>query len=226
MSNNHDHLMSIREKALAARERAMTTRKAAAAQLERFDDALAHLFRFVPTPIARATAWLAVPICHVSTVLWLVPFVALAALFIFLARQNLLICSTEALNQVVKVICAGILVALFREPILNALDGLGRSKDTRTHLAGLVIELLRAIVALAICTICAVVAIETPWNEGALSVSVEHILIDVTFIGSVMLIAYFLGQRRGVMPAIWLVALFALGIGQAFVAEFRGNRAS
>ena len=206
----------------SARSKATAIRDAAAAQLARFDDALARLFRFVPAPIARATAWLAASICHVSTVLWLVPFVALAVLFIFLARQNLLICSTEALNQVVKVICAGVLVALFREPILNALDGLGRSKDARTHLAGLVIELLRAIVALAICTICAVVAIETPWNEGALSVSVEHILIDVTFIASVMLIAYFLGQRRGVMPAIWLVALFALGIGQAFVAEFRG----
>ena len=206
----------------SARSKATAIRDAAAAQLARFDDGLAHLFRFIPTPIARATAWLAAAICHVSTILWLVPFIALAVLFIFLARQNLLICSTEALNQVVKVICLGILVALFREPILNALDGLGRSKDARTHLAGLVIELLRAIVALAICTICAVVAIETPWNEGALSVSVEHILIDVTFIGSVMLIAYFLGQRRGVMPAIWLVALFALGIGQAFVAEFRG----
>ena len=206
----------------SARSKATAIREAAAARLTHFDDALAHLFRFVPAPITRATAWLAAAICHVSTVLWLVPFIALAALFIFLARQNLLICSTEALNQVVKVICLGILVALFREPILNALDGLGRSEDARTHLAGLVIELLRAIVALAICTICAVVAIETPWNEGALSVSAEHILIDVTFIASVMVIAYFLGQRRGVMPAIWLVALFALGIGQAFVAEFRG----
>ena len=206
---------SIRSKAAAIRD-------AAAAQLAHLDDALARLFRFVPAPIAHATAWLAAAICHVSTILWLVPFVTLAVLFIFLARQNLLICSTEALNQVVKVICLGILVALFREPILNALDGLGRSKDARTRLAGLVIELLRAIVALAICTACAVVAIETPWNEGALSVSVEHILIDVAFIGSVMLIAYFLGQRRGVMPAIWLVALFALGIGQAFVAKFRG----
>ncbi len=206
----------------SARSKAAAIREAAAARLTHFDDALAHLFRFVPTPVTRATAWLAAAICHVSTILWLVPFIALAALFIFLARQNLLICSTEALNQVVKVICAGVLIALFREPILNALDGLGRSKDARTHLAGLVIELLRAIVALAICTICAVVAIETPWNEGALSVSAEHILIDVAFIGSVMVIAYFLGQRRGVMPAIWLVALFALGIGQAFVAEFRG----
>ena len=206
----------------SARSKAAAIREAAAARLIHFDDALAHLFRFVPAPITRATAWLAAAICHVSTVLWLVPFIALAALFIFLARQNLLICSTEALYQVVKVICAGVLIALFREPILNALDGLGRSKDARTHLAGLVIELLRAIVALAICTICAVIAIETPWNEDALSVSVEHILIDVTFISSVMLIAYFLGQRRGVMPAIWLVTLFALGIGQAFVAEFRG----
>ena len=206
----------------SARSKAAAIRDAAAARLARFDDALAHLFRFVPAPIARAATWLASAICHVSTVLWLVPFIALAVLFIFLARQGLLICSTEALTQVVKVICAGILVALFREPILNVLDGLGRSKDARTHLAGLVIELLRAIVALTTCTICAVIAIETPWNEGALSVSVEHILVDVTFIGSVMVIAYFLGQRRGVMPAIWLVALFALGIGQAFVAEFRG----
>ena len=159
MSNNHDHLRSIREKALAARERAMTTRKAAAAQLERFDEALGRPFSFVPAPIARATAWLATATCHASTVLWLVPFIALAVLFIFLARQGLLICSTEALDQVVKVICAGILVALFREPILNVLDGLGRSKDARTHLAGLVLELLRAIVALTTCTICAVIAV-------------------------------------------------------------------
>ncbi len=171
----------------------------------------------------QALGWLADGICHIGTMLWLLPFVALCWGLYILTYNGMLICSNEDVAPLACAIGIGLAVALLREPILGALDALTTRGDATSHWGGLCAETWRSFVGLAVCTICGVVAIETPWNVDAASIATSYFLIDVVVIFCILTFLFFLGQRTGWLVAAGVLACFALGIGQAFVIEFKGT---
>ncbi len=162
-------------------------------------------------------------VCHLGTMLWILPFGALCWALYTLTYNGMLICSNDDVMPLAIAIGAGLVIALLREPILGAIDALTIRGDAASHWGGLCAETWRSLVGLLVCTICGVIAIETPWNENAADIATSFFLIDVVVIFCVLTFLFFLGQRTGWLVAVGLVACFALGIGQTFVIEFKGT---
>ncbi len=195
-----------------------------AASLRGFGERVANGVRNFRMPTGeQVVGWLADGICHVGTMLWLLPFAALCWALYTLTYNGMLICSNEDVMPLATAIGVGLVVALLREPILGAFDALTVRGDAASHWGGLCAEAWRSLVGLLVCAICGVVAIETPWNENAADIATSYFLIDAVVIFCILGFLFFLGQRTGWLVGLGLVACFALGIGQAFVIEFKGT---
>ena len=162
-------------------------------------------------------------VCHPGTMLWLLPFTALCWALYTLTYNGMLICSNEDVAPLATAIGVGLAVALFREPILGVLDALTARGGSCSRIGGLTAEAWRSLAGLVVCTICGIIAIETPWNEAAGDIATSYFLIDFVVIFCVLVALFFLGQRTGWLVGVGLVACFALGIGQTFVIEFKGT---
>ena len=162
-------------------------------------------------------------VCHPGTMLWLLPFTALCWALYTLTYNGMLICSNEDVAPLATAIGVGLAVALFREPILGVLDALTARGGSCSRIGGLTAEAWRSLAGLVVCTICGIIAIETPWNEAAGDIATSYFLIDFVVIFCVLVALFFLGQRTGWLVGLGLVACFALGIGQTFVIEFKGT---
>ena len=171
----------------------------------------------------RVMNFVAAGIVHVGSMFWLLPFVALCWALYTLTNNGMLICSNEQVMPLAIVIGVGLAVALFREPILGVLDALTTRGGAVSHLGGLSAEFCRSLVGLLVCTICGIIAIETPWNTSAGEIAVNFLLIDFVVIFCILVALFFLGQRTGWLVAVGVIACYALGIGQAFVIEFKGT---
>ncbi len=171
----------------------------------------------------KAMNFVAGGIVHVGSMFWLLPFVALCWALYTLTNNGMLICSNEQVMPLAITIGVGLAVALFREPILGVLDALTTRGGAVSHLGGLSAEFCRSLVGLLVCTICGIIAIETPWNASAGEIAVNFLLIDFVVIFCILVALFFLGQRTGWLVAVGVIACYALGIGQAFVIEFKGT---
>jgi phosphoglycerol transferase MdoB-like AlkP superfamily enzyme len=171
----------------------------------------------------RVMNFVAGGIVHVGSMFWLLPFAALCWALYTLTNNGMLICSNEQVMPLAIVIGVGLAVALFREPILGVLDALTTRGGAVSHLGGLSAEFCRSLVGLLVCTICSIIAIETPWNTSVGEIAVNFLLIDFVVIFCILVALFFLGQRTGWLVAVGVVACYALGIGQTFVIEFKGT---
>lgn len=82
---------------------------------------------------------------------------------------------------------------------------------------------VRDLAALALVTAVATLALEIAWNADALSIAPEFRNTELMFVGLMLLALYFATLRRGVGPALGVVACAACGLAQYFVASFKGT---
>ncbi len=80
---------------------------------------------------------------------------------------------------------------------------------------------VRPAVVLLICSLLAFLALEVPSNHDILSMDPSCVAIELALIALVILILYFLFQRRATGPAIAVVAFLVLGIAEFFVITFK-----
>ncbi len=72
-------------------------------------------------------------------------------------------------------------------------------------------------------TLCGVLALELCCNDTVLAVGPQFWLVEIALVGGLLCGLWFLCGRRGILPAIGLVALTLLGVAQHYVLEFRGT---
>ena len=82
---------------------------------------------------------------------------------------------------------------------------------------------LVAVVALLACVVLGFLAMEFPYNEGALSIALNYAAIEMALILGALLLLFFLFQRRGAGLALGVALCWVIGLAQYFVARFKAS---
>ncbi|MDY4042141.1 MAG: LTA synthase family protein [Collinsella sp.] len=149
--------------------------------------------------------------------LWPLPF---AGILIFLSvwiGRGLIDIEAEWID--LSLISAGIAalgaVTLLRGPVLSWMDSLRLPSR-------LVVEVSRDVIILAAVALIGAWVIELPWNESLGNIPIYAYHLSLFVIGSVLVTAYFLSQRTGILCCLAPVACLGFGIAQYFVIKYKG----
>ena len=144
------------------------------------------------------------------------PAIALVLLLVLVAWA--LMGRVEA-NLLHVVACS---IVLFVAPTLTHLRDSISLAISRASLA----QPLRAArdgIALAIGIVCSFLALELPWNDKVAELRLLPAGVELGIIALVIVGLYFLGQRRGTLPAVGAGALAFIGIAQYFIMRFKNT---
>lgn len=110
-------------------------------------------------------------------------------------------------------------IALDRDGLRARLDAWARDRGVALPLA----HALLAAVAVIACCALGLLALELPYNAGALGIAPRFALIEGALILLVLLALFFLTQRSGAGLVLGVAACWLIGLAQFFVAAFKGT---
>lgn len=119
-----------------------------------------------------------------------------------------------ALAAVALVACA--LVARVRRRVEGLLASKVQSKVRPTLVA------LRDVIILVLTSVLACLALELPWNPGAITSLPTFWWIELGLVGVALFALYLIDQRRGTLPAVGVGVCMGIGLAQYYVEVFKG----
>lgn len=90
------------------------------------------------------------------------------------------------------------------------------------HVTG-IFSVPRDVLVLAAASVLACLALELPWNPGILTSLPTFWWMELGLIATTIVALYFLGRRRGTLPAVGVAVFMVIGFIQYYVALFRGT---
>lgn len=162
-----------------------------------------------------------------STVLWVLPSAcALVFLDVWCARGLYSGGGGDVSNSCMAIFAAAALT-LPRNRVAEtcarwvADDGGRHRSKTEIRRGARALHLLTTFALLALCTECARLAVEVPWNASFRVIAFRYAAVEVVIVALALLALYFVGQRHGVGVAVGVVSMLVIGIANYFVFLFK-----
>ncbi len=154
---------------------------------------------------------------HPSTILWMLPYLAVEILIIVWGSKGICWADASSLSiNAAVAIAAGSLVVL-RRPVLTWLNS---NQGAAPHL----IRAGRDMLAIVVASILSVISLETACNSAHLDeIPYAFIFVAIVIVFIFMTLLYFLGQRFGAACCLVVITCCGLGIAEHFVIKFKGT---
>lgn len=152
---------------------------------------------------------------RIFTTIWTVPALLSLVMIAFLSNKGW-VSAEHTLRSSMMVLGIGLFgsAPLLRSKVLQWMLQVGPA-----YRVGY--SIVRDIVILAFTVVAAMIAVEFPWNDRFLDLSLFRVLVNLLPVAVVFISFYLIGQRHGAILCPLAIAALLIGLAQYFVGQFK-----